>query len=211
MEKTEAKLPLDAQNGGATEDNGEQNEQAGNTSTTENMGDENLATELAQLKAQIAKQKNDFDKVMHENGTLRKKLKEKQTAEEAEAEAKAEEQAAKEAYVKGLERKIAVIDATSRYQELGMGKELALETANAEVDGDREKVNSNMAKYHAEWKKAAEAELKQKYLANMADFQSGNNANVDFTKQFNEALGNNDTQGAILAQIQMARANGAAT
>ena len=193
--------------------------QAEDAAQPENQGDapqadptmttESLVTEMAQLKAQLAKQKNDFDKVMSENGTLRKKLKEKQTAEEAEAEAKAEAIQAEKDRVAGLERKLAVIEATDNYLELGMDKELATATAMAEIDGDRDTVRANIKKLHAELAKKTEADIKQKYLGDMAILQSGNNANIDYSKQFNDALANGDMQAAVLAQLQQARANAA--
>ena len=168
---------------------------------------ENLVTELATLKAQMAKQKNDFDKVMSENGQLRKKLKEKQTAEEAEAEAKAEAEQAEKDRVAGLERKLAILETIDNYIDMGMDKDLATATATAEIDGDRDTVRNNIKKLHADYKKKTEAEIKSQLLVGMADIQSGNNAGVDFAKQFNDAMANGDTQAAVLAQIQQARAN----
>ena len=46
---------------------------------------EDLMSELAQLKADMAKNKNALDKALREKGEITKKLREKQTAEEAEA------------------------------------------------------------------------------------------------------------------------------
>lgn len=218
MKSREAMLPLNLQffaeepdTAPATEQDAPATEQADNDTPDVSMTTESLVTELAQLKAQIAKQKNDFDKVMSENGTLRKKLKEKQTAEEAEAEAKAEAIQAEKDRVAGLERKLAVIEATDNYLDLGMDKELATATAMAEIDGDRDTVRANIKKLHADFAKKTEADIKQKYLGDMANLQSGNNANVDYMKQFNDAMANGDTQAAVLAQIQQARARSITT
>lgn len=190
---------------------GEKEQQTGNNETDAAMTTENLVTEMAQLKAQLAKQKNDFDKVMSENGTLRKKLKEKQTAEEAEAEAKAEAIQAEKDRVAGLERKLAVIEATDNYLDLGMDKELATATAIAEIDGDRDTVRANIKKLHAEFAKKTEADIKQKYLGDMANLQSGNNGTVDYQQQYNNALNNGDRHGAILAQLQGGLPSGVTT
>lgn len=213
MKSKETKLPLNLQffAEGDPASEPEKNDLTPTPEPEKKEEEINLATELAQLKAQLAKQKNDFDKVMSENGTLRKKLKEKQTAEEAELEAKAEAEAAREEYVKGLEEFKAVTKATERYMKLGMDSELAKDTATAEVKGDRDKVDDNINRFHTEWQKAEEAKLKEKYLGEMAKFQSGNNGTVDYQQQYNNALTNGDKHGAILAQLQGGLPSGVTT
>lgn len=210
MKSQKTLLPLNLQffaEDPATEPKAEPEQEKKEPEQDNTTSDVDLATELAKLKAQIAKQKNDFDKVMSENGALRKKLKEKQTAEEAEAEAKAEADAAREEYVKGLEQFKAITITTERYLKLGMDKELAQDTAAAEVSGDKEKVDDNINRFHTEWKKAAEADLKQKYLGELANGHSGNNGQVDYQQQYVNALNNGDIHNAVLAQIQQSRAN----
>ena len=168
---------------------------------------EGLLAQMAELKAQNAKLKNDYDKLCTSEGTLRKQLRAKQTAEEQEAEAKAEEKAQHEEYVKGLEKRLSVIEATSKYLEMGMDKALAEETATADVEGNRDVVAANIQKYHAEWKKAAEASIRQEYLDKMPTPQSGNGVDVDYSKKFNDAMANGDKQAAALAILQSANAN----
>ena len=190
--------------------NAETNEQ-GNKETKDDDSSENLATELAKLKAELAKQKTNFDKVMSENGTLRKKLKEKQTAEEAELEAKAEAEAAEKERIANLERELAILHSTEDYLAMGMDKETAKQTAEYEVDGKREEVRANMVKWRDEQKKAYEAEIKQKYLGEMASLHSGNNGTVDYIQEYQKALDNGDRHGAILAQLSNSGINGSIT
>ncbi len=168
---------------------------------------EQLLATVADLKAQNAKQKADFDKLMTSEGNLRKQLRAKQTAEEAEAEAKAEQEAQYQAYVKGLERENKIHKATERFLDLGMDKDLAVETATFEIDENNESVTANFKKFMENREKSHDAEIRQQLLGEMANLQSGNSTSVDYNKQFNEAVANGDMQGAILAQLQQARAN----
>lgn len=216
MKSKEAMLPLNLQFFAEDSNEPEQTDPATtpNTETQtepEKEDDKNLATELAKMKAELAKQKVNFDKVMSENGTLRKKLKEKQTAEEAELEAKAEAEAAEKERIANLERELNILHATEDYMAFGMDKETAKATAELEVDGKKSEVRAAIAKWQAEDRKAYEAEIKQKYLGEMANLHSGNNGQVDYIQEYNKALENGDRHSAILAQLQQGNINGSIT
>ena len=181
-----------------------QNDKAKDNDDTGEFTVEQLLAVVADLKAQNAKQKADFDKLMTSEGNLRKQLRAKLTAEEAEAEAKAEQEAQFQAYVKGLERENAVHRATERYIGLGMTKELATATAELDVDGKNEEVTANFKKFMEDREKAHEAELRQKYLGEMANMQSGNGVVIDYTKQKSEAIENHDMQAYAALVMQEA-------
>lgn len=195
---------------GATNQGGDSPESATSTQDDPDPTPEGLLAQIAKLKADNAKLKTDNDKLCTSEGNLRKQLRAKQTAEEAEAEAKAEQQAQHDEYVKGLERQIAISEAKNRYLEMGMDKELAENTATADVDGDREVVLANIQKYQSEWRKATEAAIRQEYLDQMPTPHSGNTGDVDFTQQFTDAMNEGDKTAAALALIQEAQANASA-
>lgn len=167
-----------------------------------------LMAQLAQANAANAKLKADNDKLCASEGNLRKQLRQKQTAEELEAEAKAEQEAQQKNYVAGLEKRLSIIEATNRYLDLGMEKELAEATAVAEIEGNRELVNANIKKYQADWRQKTEASLRAQLLKDMPVPSSGNQSQVDFSKQFQQAISAGDAQAAALAILQQAEANG---
>lgn len=119
---------------------------------------EELMAQLAQERAEKAKLKNNFDKTSSELASTKKQLKAKQTAEEQEEEAKKEAEEAHKKYVKGLEDKIKLTDATNRYLALGMSADMAKDTAQAELEKDMVKVTENMSKFKDASIKEAEAE-----------------------------------------------------
>jgi len=108
---------------------------------------EDVMAELAQLKADLARNKNALDKALREKGEITKKLREKQTAEEAEAEAKAEAEAARAEKEAEMAKTIATYEAKSMFAEMGLaGKDL--DTAvQAKIDGDEKTVYSVIVKY----------------------------------------------------------------
>lgn len=168
---------------------------------------ESLMAEMADLKAQNAKMKADYDKLCTSEGNLRKQLRAKQTAEEQEAEAKAEQAQQQAEYVKGLERFREITESSKRYLAMGMTAELAEATATAEVDGERDVVTSNLTKFMQARDEAREKALREKYLAELGSPQSGNVGQVDYTQQINKAISDGDLQSATLAILQQAEAN----
>lgn len=163
--------------------------------------------QLAELRAANAKLKAEYDKLCTSEGNMRKQLRARQTQEEQEAEAKAEQEAKQKEYLSNLEKKLATIEATNRYLDMGFDKELAESTATAEITGEKEVVAANLKLFVTNSQKAMEAKIKADLMASMPTPQSGNDGNVDYSKQFEQALSSGDTQAAALAILQQAQAN----
>lgn len=146
---------------------------------------EELMAELAQERAEKERMKNAFDKSSSEAANFKKQLRAKQTAEEQEEEAKKEREEQQKQYVTGLEKELSTIKATERYMGLGMAKDLAAETAAAELEGDSDKVMANMQKHMATVVQEKESE----WLKNRPDVQAGNEEDKEeedaFLKGFN--------------------------
>ena len=126
---------------------GQQNPEPENQPEEHTPTVEELMTQLAQERANNAKLKNNFDKTSSELANAKKQLKAKQTAEEQQAEAEREAEEEHKKYVKGLEDTIKMTNATNRYLALGMSADMAKDTAQAELDGDMDKVTENMGKF----------------------------------------------------------------
>lgn len=168
---------------------------------------EALMAQLAQAKADNAQLKAANDKLCTSEGNLRKQLRAKQTAEEQQAQAEAEQKAQHEEYVKGLEKFKAVTEASKRYLSMNMDPELAEETATAEVEGDMGKVTNNLTAFMAARDKKKDEEIRAQYASQMPTPQSGNQNQVDYSKQFQQAISDGDTTAAALAILQEAEAN----
>ena len=145
--------------GGVSEQNVGNPQEVTNDNTTDTPKVEDLMSELAQLKADMARNKNALDKALREKGEITKKLREKQTAEEAEAEAKAEAEAARAEREAEMEKTIATYEAKSMFAEMGLSGN-DLETAvKAKIDGDDKTVYSVIVKH---FEKKYESALKTK-------------------------------------------------
>lgn len=102
-----------------------------------------LMAEIAQLKADMARNKNSLDKALKEKGEITKRLREKQTEEEAKAEEEAE-RAEREAE---KDKIIAKYEAKAMFAEMGLsGKDLE-DAVNAKADGDEKTVYSIIVRY----------------------------------------------------------------
>lgn len=145
---------------------------------------EDLMTQLAQEKAQRAKDKNALDKALKEVGELKKSLRARQTAEEQELEAKREEEEAHKLYVAGLEDFKRSTEAKMRYISQGMNTEMAEKAAEAEIKGDMEELVALQKQFVDETVKAKEEE----WLKNRPEVNTGgeNDAENDpFLQGFN--------------------------
>lgn len=134
---------------------------------------EELMAQLAQERAEKEKYKTSFDKASSDVSEYKKQLRTKQTAEEQVEEEKKEQERVRNEYVSGLERQISLTNSVNRYLEMGMDKDMARKTAEAEVDkvdGYEDIVSSNIKKLMENKVKAAEAE----WIASRPDVQAGN-------------------------------------
>lgn len=169
---------------------------------------ESLMAELAAVKADNVKLKSTNDKLCQSEGELRKQLRAKMTAEEQAKELEAQQKAEHEEYVSNLEKELATIKATARYIDMGFDAEKAAETAAAELDGDKERVNANIKALMAAKEKKMEQELREKLMKDMPLPQSGNQSNIDYDKQITDALNAGDAQAAALAILNQSQSIG---
>lgn len=132
---------------------------------------EALKSELAKLKAERERLKTSLDRTASEVADYKKKYREKLDAEEQEKLNRQEH----DDYVKGLERQIKQNEAFARYSSLGMGLELAKETAEFEVAGDISKVTDNIKKYQDTLVESA----KTKWLESRPEIKSDNGGSSD--------------------------------
>lgn len=136
----------------APETNQEQTEQ-------EPITVDSLMAQMAQLKAENAKNKTALDKALHSNGELTKQLRAKMTASEQEAEAKREAEEAQANRIKELENYKRRSEARERYMAtIGMPADLAKEAADAEVNGDMDALAAVYKRHQEASLKAHEAE-----------------------------------------------------
>lgn len=101
---------------------------------------EELVAELAKANAEKERLKTSLDRTSSEVADYKKKYREKLNAEEQAA----EKQKEKDEYVKGLEKKIQTNEAFKRYTSLGMDADLAMQTAQFDIDGDTDSVTANI-------------------------------------------------------------------
>jgi hypothetical protein len=103
--------------------------------------------------------KSVADRHASEAADYKKKLREKQTEEEAKAQKDAEERAALEARVKELEHERAVNGYMAAYTAMGYDEKLAKASAEALAIGDTKTVFENQKAFHAAREKALRAEI----------------------------------------------------
>lgn len=113
--------------------------------------------------------KDVLDKTLKEKGDLSKQLKAKLSAEEQKEAEEKQKKAEYDEYVKTLENKIAMTDATSRFLKLGMDSEMAKQSAQAEIDGNKDIVFANIQKTNEALIKNAQSE----WLKSRPEIQSG--------------------------------------
>lgn len=142
-----------------TEVNSAENTGADNVNQQEPITVDSLMAEVAQLKAENAKNKTALDRALHSNGELTKQLRAKMTASEQEAEAKREAEEAQANRIKELENYKRKSEARERYMTtIGMPADLAKEAAEAEVAGDMDALASVYKRHQESVLKASEAD-----------------------------------------------------
>ena len=144
---------------------------------------EDLMAEIAQMKADMARNKNALDKALKEKGEITKKLREKQTAEEKEAEAKAEAEAERAEREAEKDKIIATYEAKAMFAEMGLsGKDL--ETAvNAKVEGDENTVYSVIIKHFEDQNASALKTAKSEWLGNRPQVNVGVGTSTTLTQE----------------------------
>lgn len=119
-----------------------------------------LMEELAKERAARQKEKAALDKVLKENGEIKKSLRAKQTEQEREDEAKREEAEQVKAHITELEEYKQRNEAKERYLLQGMDAEMAKKAAEAEVSGDMDELAAIQKQHTDALIKAKEAEWK---------------------------------------------------
>lgn len=138
-----------------------------------------LADELAKEKAARAKEKAALDKVLKENGEIKKSLRAKQTQQEIEDEAKREADEQLKAHIAELEEYKRRNEAKERYLLQGMDAETATKAADAEVKGDMDELATIQRQHTDALLKAKEAEWKASRPQLNAGTGEGSDMTVD--------------------------------
>lgn len=112
--------------------------------------------------AELERLKSANSKANSEAAEYKRKLREKQTEEEAKAQKEAEDREALMKQNKELLERVAVSENTAQLVALGYDEALAAETAKAMYEGDTAKVFANQKKYQEGLKKKIEADLLDK-------------------------------------------------
>ena len=153
------------------------------TNTQEGPKVEDLMSEIAQLKADMARNKNALDKALKEKGEITKRLREKQTAEEAEAEAKAEAEAERAEREAEKDRIIATYEAKAMFAEMGLAGQDLDTAVQAKIDGDEKTVYSVIVKYFENKFESALKTEKSEWLGNRPQVNVGVGDNTTLTKE----------------------------
>lgn len=157
----------------------------GDTENKQEVTIESLMAEIAQLKADGARNKTALDKALREKGEITKALRAKQTAEEQEAEAKKEAEERQKAYIDDLEKFKKTAEAKARYALQGMNEELAVKAAEAEISGDMDA----LATIQNEYRQISIKQEVAKELKNMPQINAGTGGQQEdddaFLKGFN--------------------------
>ena len=144
---------------------------------------EDLMAELAQLKADAARNKHALDKALKEKGEITKRLREKQTAEEAEAEIKAQEEAERAEREAEKDKIIAKYEAKALFAEMGLsGKDLEA-AIDAKVNGDEKTVYSIIVKHFENKYETALKTEKSEWLGSRPQVNVGVGSSTTLTKE----------------------------
>ena len=129
---------------------------------TPSEDDASLAKQVAQLRVENAKIKKAMDKAASEAAGYKKKLREKQSAEEIALQEKAEREAEREEAFQKLLKENTVAKYEKNFLALGYSEDLAAKAANAQYDGDTEELfkiqqnfqNALLKQKETEWAKS---------------------------------------------------------
>lgn len=132
-----------------------------------------LMAQLAAEKARADKNKLELDKALKENGSVKKALREKQTAEEQEAEAKAEAQRLADEERENMRKELNHIKAVNAYKNITEEK-----TVEKLIDAVSDADHTAIATIIANECKKAVAEAEAKWLKDRPPVQSGVYSNM---------------------------------
>lgn len=127
-----------------------------------------LMAQLAAEKARADKNKAELDKALKENGTVKKALREKQTAEEQEAEARAEAERIRKEEYESMKKELNHNKAVSAYRNITEEK-----TVEKLIDAVSDADHTAIATIIANECKKAVAEAEAQWLKDRPPVQSG--------------------------------------
>lgn len=147
--------------------------------------------------------KSMFDKASTEAADYKKKWRGALSEAEQKAQDEQEKQTAMETELKELRRSSAISGYEKNYLALGYDETSAHEIAEATYDGDMETVFRLQKKQQEDFAKATESRL----MKNMSNAPSGNQVDVDYSKQIAEAQSSGNMVLAAALIRQQAEAN----
>lgn len=160
---------------------------AENNAENETPSVEELLAQISQLKADSLKNKSALDKALKEKGEITKRLREKQTAEEAEAEAQAQALAERTEREAEKDKIIARYEAEKRFLSMGMKEDILESAVEAKLNGDEDALFDIINKFY---ENKANANIKAKeneWLGNRPPVNVGVGNGSTLTKeQFNK-------------------------
>lgn len=155
------------------------------TKTVETTAETNTTPTVDELMAQLAaeraradKNKLELDKALKENGTVKKALREKQTAEEAEAEARAEQQRIRDEEYEALKAENNLIKASNAYKGISDEKVVA-----KLIDAVSSADHTAIAKLIDEQCRKAVADAEANWLANRPRVNNGSGDGTPLSKK----------------------------
>ncbi|MDO5540612.1 MAG: hypothetical protein Q4F83_11180 [Eubacteriales bacterium] len=147
--------------------------------------------------------KSMFDKASTEAADYKKKWRGALSEADQKAQDELEKQTAMENELKKLRRESAISGYEKNYISLGYDEKSAKEVAEAMYDGDMETVFRIQKKQQDDFAKATESRL----MKNMSNAPSGNQVDVDYSKQIAEAQASGNMVLAAALIRQQADAN----
>lgn len=136
---------------------------------------EELMAKISQLEVEQSRTKSALDKALKEKGEITKQLRSKMTEDEQKVEAEKE----RDEYVASLEKQIKLGQAKERYLGMGMTSDMALSSAEAEVNGDMDVLFDFLQKHQEMAIKSA----RETWLADRPPINSGNGSTTSVTKE----------------------------
>lgn len=138
-----------------------------------------LLKQIADLKAELNRNKKARDKALSEVGEYKKQLRAKMTADEQAEIERQEAEAEQKAYVASLENFKKVAEATARYALQGMNQDMAKQAADAEISGDMDLLADIQRKHAQQMVKDAQAE----WLKSRPELNAGGGSGAKVTQE----------------------------
>lgn len=183
------------ENGVDNSNNGGNVDICGNIDNSNTPTVDELMAKLAEANARADKNKLELDKALKENGTVKKALRAKQTAEEQEAEAQAEAQRLADEERESMRKELNHIKAVNAYKNIENEK-----TVESLIDAVSEADHNAIAQIIENEKKQAVKIAEVEWLKSRP--QVGGNAYSSMTKEQIMAITDRDERMRAIAQNQ---------